>query len=411
MQRRYTVMARAVNVLLDVGDQRYDINQMGLIDMEFNRILSPEDISSGVLSDLTMTLFDKTGHELLSILQASQSNMRLSYGFEGELSEVYSLNLLKFNTTYNNLGAMVSVGAIGSQINRKFPSEVYPPETNIRSILVNMARRNNWYIGPEGSREYVDVNLTLDRPLFKGPDESDIQFIRSKIEPLAHQSVLNLGNASRANFWDFKLTQIDGRLTFFFRPYSYRGTERRIWKYTYGDTSNNAIISLTNRIDFSFLVQGLSIKIPMTAPDLVTQTEDELEQQVQSVIKNKLEDISEFIRDNNLPDIDPANFKWNVEVYTAEDIGNTSIEDIILEEIQKVINAISTIEIEVIGNPKIMPTDLIELIVKNKYGDLNIVSSTSSAGSYWRVVTIQEKIGMSGFSTKMQLVREVTHFI
>lgn len=404
-------MARAVNVLLDVGDKRYDINQMGLINMEFNRILSPEDISSGILSDMSMTLFDKTGHELLSILQASQSNIRLSYGFEDALSDVYSLDLLKFNTTYNNLGAMVSVGAIGSQINRKFPSEVYGPETNIRDILVKMAGRNGWYIGPEGSREYIDINLQLDRPLFKGPDETDIQFIRNKIEPLAHSSVVDTGNATRANFWDFKLTQIDGSLAFFFRPYSYRGTERRVWKYTYGDTSNNAIISLTNRIDFSFLVKGLSIRVPITAPDFVTQTEDELEQKIQSIIQDKLEDIEQFIRDNNLPEVSPANFRWNVEVYKTEDVGNSTVEDIILDEIQKVVNAISTIELEVIGNPKIMPTDLIELIVKNKYGDLNIVSSTSKTGSYWRVVTIKEKVGMSGFSTSMQLVREVTNFI
>jgi len=404
-------MARAVNVLIDVGDKRYDLNEMGLINMEFNRILSPEDISSGVLSDLTMTLFDKTGYQLLSILQASQSNMRVSYGFEGELSDVYSLNLLKFNTTYNNLGAMVSVGAIGSQISTMYPAESYLPGTPIRNILVTMAKRNDWYIGPEGSREYIDINVPLDRPLFKAEDESDIEFIRNKIEPLAHLSVVNAGSATRTSFWDFKLTQVNGRLSFFFRPYSYRGTERRIWKYSYGDTSNNAIISLTNRIDFSFLVQGLSIKIPITAPDFVTQTEAELEESVKSIIQNKLEDITRFIRDNNLPEIDPATFKWNVEVYKTEDLGNSTIEDIILDEIQKVINAISTIELEVIGNPKIMPTDLIELVVKNKYGDLNIISSTSSSGSYWRVITIKEKIGMAGFSTSMQLVRESVNFI
>lgn len=404
-------MARAVNVLLDVGDKRYDINQMGLINMEFNRILSPDDISSGILSDLTITLFDKTGHELLSILQASQSKIKLSYGFEDQLSDLYSLDLLKFNTTYNNLGAMVSVGAIGSQINTKFPAEFYPPGTSIRDILVKMAKRNEWYIGPEGSREYIDVNLRLDRALVKSPEESDIQFIRSKLEPLAHLSVIDTGNATRANFWDFKLTQVNGRLSFFFRPYSYRGTERRVWKYTYGDTSNNAIVSLTNRIDFSFLVKGLSIRVPITAPDFVTQTEDELEQKIQDIIQNKLEDISRFIRDNNLPDIDPANFRWNVEVYKTEDIGNSTVEDIILDEIQKVINAISTIELEVIGNPRIMPTDLINLIVKNKYGDLNIISSNEQSGGYWRVVTIKEKIGMSGFTTAMQLVRETTNFI
>ena len=35
------------------------------------------------------------------------------------LSQVYTLNFLKYKATYNNLGSMISIGAIGSQINRK----------------------------------------------------------------------------------------------------------------------------------------------------------------------------------------------------------------------------------------------------------------------------------------------------
>ena len=417
-------MAKAVNVLLDVGDKRYDINKMGLVKMEFDRFLgSTQSSESGVLSDMTITMFDQTGDELLSILQASQNNIKISYGFEDNLSDRYNLNLIKFNTTYNNLGAMVSIGAIGSQINRKFPAEVYPPGTTFRSILVAMAERNGWYIGPkkserpdgnEGfyeSREYIDINLALDRNLFKAPDETDVQFIQNKLLPLADRSAFNTQDAFQSTFWDFKLTNVNGRLTLFFRPYSNRGTARRIWKYTYGESSDNSIISLTNFIDFSFLVKGLSIRVPMSSTDFILQEEGSIEKKIQDTIKGKLESISRFIRENNLPEIDPANFKWNVEVYPVEDIGNVSIEDIILDEIKKVINAISTIEIEIIGNPKIMPVDLIDLTVKNKDGNLNIVSSSAAGGSYWRVVKLQEDIGINGYTTKMQLVREVVNFI
>jgi len=405
-------MARAVNVLLDVGDKRYDINKMGLIKLEFNRFLgSTQSASSGVLSDLTITMFDQTGDELLSILQASQNNLKISYGFENNLSQPYNLNLLKFNSTFNNLGAMVSIGAIGSQINRKFPAEVYPPGTSFRNIILKMAERNGWYTGSEGSTDFVNVNVLLDRALYKSPDETDMQFLESKLIPLANQSATNTTNSSQTTFFDFQLVQVEGRLSLFFREYSSRGTKRRIWKYEYGSSSNNSIISLTNFIDFSFLINGVSIKIPMVAEDAIIRDEDSLELEIQDTIKNKLEDISKFIRDNNLPEIDPANFLWNVEVIPVEDTGNVEIEDIILNEIQKVINAISTIEIEVIGNPKIMPTDLIDLTVKNKDGDLNIISSSSSSGSYWRVITIKEQIGMDGYTTRMQLVREVVNFI
>lgn len=406
-------MPQAINVLLDVNDNRYDINKMGLVSMEFNRFLgSTKSAKSGILSDMTITMFDKTGSSLLSILQAGQSNIRVSYGFDENMSDPYALNILKFNSTYNNLGAMVSIGAIGTQINRKFSAETYPVGTNIRNILVNMAERNNWYIGEPGSTDFIDVNLNINKTLFKGPDQTDMQFIETQILPLANQSVTNLSlNTFQTSFWDFQLTVVNDRLTLFFRKYSNRGSERRIWTYSYGESADNSIISLTNFIDFSFLVRGLSIKIPITAVDALVQPQEQLQESIESLIKSKLETIEQYIRDNNLPEINPAQFLWNIEVVPVENTGDSTIEDIVLNEIQKAINAISTIEIEVIGNPKIMPTDLINLIVKNKEGDINIVSSSAANGSYWRVIMIQEKIGMAGFTTKMQLVRESISFV
>ena len=408
-------MAQAVNVLLDANNRKYDLNQMGLVSMEFNRFLgSTRSADSGVLSDMTITMFDKTGSQLLSILQEEQNTIKIQYGFENNLSEPYKLNVIKFNSTYNNLGAMVSIGAIGTQITRKSVAETYLPGTLIKDVLLKIAERNEWYIGEPGSQEFIDIRqpLKLDRVVFKTGDQTDMQFIESQILPIANRGVVNTNSTNnlQTSFWDFQLVFVNGRLSFFFRPYDSRGSERRIWKYSYGDTAENNIISLTNFIDFSFLVRGISIKIPFVAVDALVLTQEQLEEKVKSVIQNKLIAISDFIKENNLPEINPENFLWNVEAIPVEDLGDQTEEEIILNAIQRVINSISTIEIEIIGNPKIMPTDLIDLIVRNKDGDVNIISSTAANGSYWRVVTIQEKIGMNGYTTKMQLVREVVKF-
>jgi len=402
-------MAQAVNVILDVGDSRYDLNQMGLVSMKFNRFIgSTQNATSGILSDMTITMFDKTGSQLLAILQKAQNSILISYGFENNLSEVYRLDLLKFNSTYNNLGSMVSINAIGNQINRKYEAETYPAGTNIRNIIEIMARRNNWFIGPPNSEEFVDIDLKLNKTVFKSPDQTDMQFLEKEILPLANQSAIDLTNAFRTSFWDMQLTYINGKLTFFFRPYSYRGSERRIWSYSYGTSANNAIVSLTNFIDFSFLIRGLSIQVPMTAVDALVLNEEDLQEKVESVIKNKIEAVAEYLEENNIATLNPRNFLWNVEVVPSEDIGDLTVEEIVLNEVKRVINAISTIELEVIGNPKIMPTDLIDLLVMNKDGTPNIISSGNS--SYWRVIGIEENIGLAGYTTKMKLVREVVNF-
>jgi hypothetical protein len=70
-------------------------------------------------------------------------------------------------------------------------------------------------------------------------------------------------------------------------------------------------------------------------------------------------------------------------------------------------NTINTMELTVIGNPNIMPTDLIEIVVRNKDGSANILSSTSAVGSYWRIITIRESIGLQGYQTTLRLVREI----
>lgn len=402
-------MAKAINVLLDIGSKQYDLNKMGLLSMNFNRFLgSTKGMATGVLSDIEITMFDKTGSELLAILQSKQNTVKIIYGFEDNLSQVYTLNFLKYKATYNNLGSMISIGAIGSQLNRKYNSELYPAGTKVEDIVRNLARRNNWHIGSTNSKEYINIGeLVLPRALHKKQDETDFSFIQNQLLPVANKSAFNVLDNGLTNYWDFQLIpDASGQLCLFFREYTNRGVERRLWKYSYGTSKDNAIISLTNSIDYSFLVNGLSIQVAVTATDLSIPTDEENQSKIESIIKNNKEEISKHIEQNGLPYMNPNNFVWNVELIHGEDVGNQTFKDAVLNAIQKVMNSINTIELEIIGNPKIMPTDLIELDIRNKDGSVNILSSNSAVGSYWRIVGIRESVGLDGYVTKLGLVRE-----
>ena len=67
---------------------------------------------------------------------------------------------------------------------------------------------------------------------------------------------------------------------------------------------------------------------------------------------------------------------------------------------------LNTIDLEVVGNPYIQHGDLIELEVM-----LDPTSKTFEQhpffSGYWRVVTIREEIGQTGYTTKLNLVREI----
>lgn len=408
-------MPQAVNVILYIDDEQYNLNKMGLVSMKFERFLAgnTSSIASNVLSELEIAMFDKTGSDLIAILQRNQNNIKVSYGFENEsMSPVYNLNIIKFKTTYNNLGAMVVIGAIGSEINRKFPSEVFAPKTKIIDILKSLAQRNNWYIGGIGSKEYIDIDerIELTQFILKEQNETDYDFIVNKIVPLINQTVIELSSRRKFQLFNVQLADIDGRVSLIFKKLTSKGSERRVWKYEYGSSANNAIISLTNSVDMSFLVRGLTIQVPLTATDFL-QSDEDIQKRVKNILDNNIEFIDNLITEYGLPIINYNNFLFNVETVSAENIGNISEEQIILEKLRQVMNSINTMELEVIGNPSIMTTDLIDLTIKNKNGDLNILSSSSAIGSFWRVIGIEEVIGLNGYSTRLQLVRDITVII
>lgn len=403
-------MARAIKVLLQVDDKSYDINSMSLIKMTFNRYLGrPTDVMSGVLSDLDITMFDETGYKLLGILQRNRNQIRLKYGFDDDLSETYLLTAIKVKSNFDNMGASMAINGIAQQIKRKFSADIFLEGTPIESIVRQMAKRNNWYIGEsENENTYVDLeNLVLPRDLTKSADETDFEFLYNKVRPLCNKTVTVIEQGKTTVYWDLRLVQQGANVVLYFRPYSSRKNPRKVWKYTYGTSTSSNIINLTNQVDMSYLLDGLTIKIPITA-ELLILDEEQAESYVKEQIMSVHETIEEIADKYNIPLASSANdFKWNIEFYQGENLGNTTVKDLLLKKIEEAMLAINTCQLTVIGNPRIMPMDLIELIVKNKDGNLNILSSNSSGGSYWRIISIKEEIGISGYETTMDLVREV----
>jgi hypothetical protein len=410
-------MAQVINVLLEIRNSKtglveeYDINKMGLISMRFDRYLGNQKVkTSAVLSELELMFSDKTGSTLLAILQNSKENtLRLKYGFDDNLSEIYQLNIIKINTTYNLMGCTVAVGAIAMQKSMSFPAEVYEIGTSIRSILETIARRNNWYIGIDNNTisEYiaVDQNIKLPTHLLKAQNEYDIDFIINKIKPICNLSAVNLSEAGGPllDFFDVSLVYKNKRLTFYFVKNITRQTTKNLWSYGFGTSFDNQIIGMTNKLDQSYLINGITLQVPQTLSDkaeaLLSDAED-YSTKIKNLVANKQDVINKILSDYNLPNLAANNFAWNIEFIDAESSENRSLEEIIRDKFEETVRVFNTIELEVIGNPFIQPGDLIEISVAS--------GRKVYFEGYWKVVTISEEIGISGYTTSMNLVREIT---
>jgi hypothetical protein len=411
-------MARAINVLLEVfgegekNKKTYDLNSMGLIDFSFNRYLgNPNNIKTGILSEFTLNMMDATGYSILSILQKNRTKMRLKYGFSDKLSPLYILTVTKLNTTLNAMGIMVSIGGIGSQVSTKFPSALFAPGTSIEKIVRDMAKRNNWYVGDDSDKSYVNCDIKLNQYLLKTQDESDYDFIVNKLKPLANKTVSTIRNANETVFWEVNLVPKGAMTELYFRPSTQRGITRRVWKYEYGTSTNSKIISLTNKINMAFLVDGLTLQIPVLPERLNLQSEESLKEEIESIVESKLDVVENIIEKYNLISLDPSDLKWKIELYAAEDVGDLNYEDRILKRLEDVMSTLNKIELEVEGNPDILPTDLIELTVKHRDGNYNMITSSTTGGSYWKVILINESIGQQGYTTNLELVRETVNIL
>jgi hypothetical protein len=410
---------RSINVVLEYTDpggviQSIDINKQGLVDLTFNRFLgSLKNAKSGVLTNVDMTMFDSTGYKLLTMFQASGGRLRFRYGFEDDLSETYTVTIVKFKSTHNNMGAMSSIGSIAKESYASFGPEIYRADTLVETILIRMAKRNNWYIGDEPTntsngrlyyRDHINVgDLKLPWPLYLEPGESDTDFIYNKLLPLCQRTVVSASDVEQ-DFWDVTLfSDPNLRTEFYFRKFGDRELHRRVWSYEYGMSIDSGVLSLTNTIDYTFLINGLSIKHGADPAEYMAATDAQLaEDYTKIIVDNWTEKIKPMFEAIHLPAPDADQFALKLTIVPMEEATDESLEVRLFNELRQAIMAINTVELQVIGNWKIKPIDIIDLQVRDREGHYNIVSGL------WKVVKISENIGKGGYVTNLSLVRETS---
>lgn len=401
---------RAINAQLILNNgSTFDIHKSGLIKLTFDRYLGDEaNIDTGILQKLDITMFDKGGNDIASIIQSNAQTIRLRYGFDDELSEVYTLNILRMKATRGDTGTAIALGGIGIHNIEKFQAELYKPGVLISDIIKVMAERNNWALD-------IDADIPITIPLLKTEKETDFDFIRHKLLPIATRTVLKTENEtasfSTSKFWDAKLYGIGTARTIHFRPKSDRGTARRVWNYSYGTSLENQILDYTLDINMSHLIQGLTIQVSSNAVEVAfLQNKEDLDTFLDTMISDISNDIQEIHDKYNVPMLDLSNFRFNVELIDA-DIGEDTLEqDIkarILSAIDRAVSIIHTVDLTVVGNPEIKPTDLITLTVMNKDGSYDYLTTPAGSKTYWRVLKITEEIGANGYRTKLHLAKEI----
>lgn len=406
-------MAQAISVILKVNNEEFDLSKMGLLNMSFDRYVSA---GSSILPQLDLVMQDATGGSLLPIILDNENGkLQFKYGFTGDtddttrLSRDYVLDIIKVKPRWTNRAMTLSIGAVGRQLNTNTPPRLYPRGTSIQTIVEDSAKLNGWFIGDTNNRkDYVDLlNLKTDREIFKRSNQTDYSFLQDTVLPMCNRSITtNRLDGMSTIFWEFKLVHKGSAMPeLYFRPANKRTAPRTVWEYQIGVSSDSAVLDATAEIDLSFLINGMNIRIPSTTEALLSidQTSEEA---IQELVYSKKDLVQEIIDKYNLPILQPDSINFTVEVVESEDLGNLTIEEIILQSLDKAMQAVATMDLKVIGNPDIMPNDLVSLHIVNADGNTNIFSSGAN-GNYWKVVGITEDIGLGGYTTTLRLVREV----
>lgn len=399
-------MAQTISVRIELEDGYIDLNQHGLLNMTFDRYSA--DDSSGVLSELDLILYDTSGSSLLPLLLKNANNqIRLRYGFVGDnqkLSEIYTLNIIKIKPRWTNRAATIALGAFASQISKMPQARYYKAGTSIESIVKDIANYNGWYMGTNNDNVKVSGKIPTD--VYKKPEQSDFSFLKQTILPFVEAQHRALG---KLKFYDFRLINTAlGRPELFFRLKADK--TRKVWKYSVGTSFNSDVIDVSADIDLSFLLRGLTIEIPSTSLDYALLSDDEMEKKLVAIYESKQKYIEESLRIHNIPLVIPSKLHFTTKIVPPEgDSDDESlvamkIEDRILKSITDTMKAISTMSLTVVGNPHIMPNDLIELDITTADGNPHILSSGPS-GSYWEVIKITEHIGIDGYKTELKLAR------
>lgn len=400
---------RALNVLLiSQGDGRtYDLNKAGLISMTFDRYLSnTRNLASGILQTIDITMFDKEGQTILSLIQNSGGKLSLQYGFENDLSPVYHLNIVRVRANRSDVGTAISLGGIGQEYGKLFPAEIYKEGTSINDILNMMAKRNNWVPN-------VSCDIKLSRPLMKNENQTDFDFIYRELLPVANQSLLaNTVDAYSTVYWNVQLFKDKSNTKLVFQPKNVRAESRRVWQLKYGLDNQTNIINFNQDINLTHLTNGLTIKISSDALEvaLASSGVEDFKAYIDTVIVDLADEIEKMHRYYNIPVFAFDGFKWNVELVDEDVEGVDYTQDLktrVKQAINQALSLVNTATVDIIGNPEIKPNDLVELLIKTKKGDWDFLTTPAGNSTFWNIRKITENIGANGYTTTLHLVREM----
>lgn len=400
-----------VKVLIQAGDTTLDLNKQGLVTLRFQRYLNdPQNRGSNILTELDLTTFDTSGYELLSAIQNAQGQLFISYGFDYNMSPIYRITPTRYNVVQNHRGIMLGLGGFGTQNLAQYGAEAFKEGTRIKDIIVYLAKRNGWSTGntynSDGTpkHEFINVLGHLPNLVYKEVGTEDFDFIKGTLLPIADNTTFfdETGKliTGYKGFYQVILQDNGGILELHVLPLNKTPTiKRNEWLYTYGIDTNSQIIDMTNQINYDWIINGITLDVPVTIESLV-KTDKQLEQEYATVFERYSDTIKTIFREHDLTLPEHRDLTYRFRFYEVNEEDYREPDDIIVEKLQDIVNTFNTMELTVVGNPMIMATDRINLVAKNKDGH-NMIQN-----GLWRITAIEEVIGLSGYQTKLTLVRD-----
>lgn len=403
-------MAQAVKMYLLVNGKEVDLTEAGIINASFDRYMNPNNVRSGILSQMDLVLFDTKGSNLLPQLTGSAANsITFKYGFIDEdsptrdryMSPWYKLDLIKVKSRWTNGGATLSLGAVGQQIQVSTQARIYLKGTKISRIVSDIAKAQGW------DTTYVHwislERLVLLNDIIKEAGEDDFVFLEQKIKPLCYTSGLVSGTVFEP--WVVRLFKIGTITHLHLAPVS-KKIKETVWVYDIGVTPNSQVLEFTSEVDLSYLIKGLNLVVYSSDVDLLVGPDRDQEQIVQETVKKATKCVREILENYNIPIRLPDNIAFNVTLKYSEDADGLTLEQRILAALDRAIQNVAKVELTVVGNPHIMPNDLVLLNAKYIDGVSQLITADGGS-SYWRIVQITENVSLGNYTTSLVLAREI----
>ena len=403
-------MAQAVKMYLLVNGKEVDLTEAGIINASFDRYMNPNNVRSGILSQMDLVLFDTKGSNLLPQLTGPTANsITFKYGFIDEdsptrdryMSPWYKLDIIKAKSRWTNGGATLSLGAVGQQIQVSTQARIYLKGTSIRDIIFDIAEAQGWdttYVHEDSLKNLVLLNDTI-----KEAGEDDFAFLEQKIKPLCYTSGLVSGLVFES--WVVRLFKIGTITHLHFAPVS-KKIKETVWVYDIGVTPNSQVLEFTSEVDLSYLIKGLNLVVYSSDVDLLVGPDRDQEQIVQETVKKATECARKILSDYHIPIELPDNITFNVTLKYSEDADGLTLEQRILAALDRAIQNVAKVELTVVGNPHIMPNDLVLLNAKYNDGVSQLITAAGGS-SYWRIVQITENVSLGNYTTSLVLAREI----